>query len=78
MTETDFTALLRRMQVDRRPRFSILVGTYDFWRPSGLEVVGIMREKGYRLEFREEPIGHSVYAWRVFLDEMLPPLLLAD
>ncbi len=78
VTETDFPALLRRMEVDRRPRFSILVGTYDFWRPSCLEVVEIMQEKGYRLEFREEPIGHSVNAWRVFLDDLLPPLLLEE
>ncbi len=78
VTETDFPALLRRMQVDRRPRFSILVGAYDFWGSSGREVAEIMKAKGYRVEFREAPIGHSIYAWRGFLDDLLSPLLLGE
>ena len=75
VTGTDFTTQLRRMQVDLRPRFAILIGTYDFWRSSGLEVVDVMQTKGYRLSVREAHIGHTINAWVGYLDELLPDVL---
>lgn len=76
-TETDFLTQLQRMEGDPRPQIHILSGTYDFWLPSSRAIFEIMKKKGYQVAFREEPIGHSIPAWRGYLDELLPPILTA-
>ncbi|CAM2006711.1 alpha/beta hydrolase [Acanthopleuribacter pedis] len=74
-TETDFGTQLRRMEGDPRPQIHILTGSYDFWLPNSVDYYGVMKEKGYRVHFREEPIGHSIYSWHGYLDELLIPIL---
>lgn len=75
VNKTDFTTQIQRMEVNRKPRFSIFLGTYDFWRDGGFNMSEVMREKGYRIQVKEVPTGHSIHAWAGYFDELLPALL---
>lgn len=75
VTETDFMAVLKRMKPDTHTQYRILVGNYDFWHPTAKEIGQVMKAKGYDISYKEKPVGHSIHAWRMFLDEELPPLL---
>lgn len=60
-------------------RFFVLVGLYDLnWRGDGIALYEALRSKGYEAGFLEIPEGHSMNAWKSYIDDALLYLFPAE
>ncbi|HSR49847.1 MAG TPA: alpha/beta hydrolase-fold protein [Acidobacteriota bacterium] len=60
-------------------RFSVAYGSYDLrFLPDALDLVEILKQRGWPLHVTEFPQGHSIRAWRPVIGDVLRPLLGSD